>query len=173
VQSSVANQQQVEIRQADVGGFAAAVAAAQARLEAAEFDLSYATISAPVDGVVTRKSVEAGQIVSPGQGLMTVIPLNDVWVTANFKETQLAKMRVGQPVEIEVDAYPGMKLHGTVQSFSGATGARFSLLPPENATGNFTKVVQRVPVRIKLDAVPEDRPLRPGMSVEAVVDTRK
>jgi len=170
VQSSVANQQQVEIRQADVGGFAAAVAAAQARLEAAELDLSYATISAPVDGVVTRKSVEAGQIVSPGQGLMTVIPLNDVWVTANFKETQLANVKPGQRAEIHIDMY-GKSVTGHVDSIAGATGSKLSLLPPENATGNFVKVVQRIPVKILVDPQNE-LILRPGMNVDAIIFTK-
>ena len=105
---------------------------------------------------------------------MQLVPVDDLWVTANFKETQLNKMRAGQAVEVSIDAYSGLKLHGTVESFSGATGARFSLLPPENATGNFTKVVQRVPVRIHLDGAAQDQqPLRPGMSAEVTVDTRK
>ena len=144
----------------------------EAMLTLAQLEVEHTKIFTPRDGLASKKTVMVGQMVAAGQPVVSVVPVQDVWVTANYKETQLAKMRLGQSVEIEVDAYPGMKLHGTVQSFSGATGARFSLLPPENATGNFTKVVQRVPVRIKLDGVPEDRPLRPGMSVEAVVDTR-
>jgi membrane fusion protein (multidrug efflux system) len=151
----------------------AKVATSQAARDLAALDLTYTKIIAPRDGLASKKSVVMGQMVSFGQPVVQIVPVDDAWVTANFKETQLNRMRVGQPVDVDIDAYAGLKLHGTVQSFSGATGARFSLLPPENATGNFTKVVQRVPVRIHLDAVPQDRPLRPGMSVEVTVDTRK
>ena len=151
----------------------ARVATSQAARDLAALDLSYTKIVAPRDGLASKKSVVVGQMVSMGQPVVQIVPVEDVWVTANFKETQLTKMRTGEPVEVDVDAYPGTKLHGTVQSFSGATGARFSLLPPENATGNFTKVVQRVPVRIHIDSPPQDRPLRPGMSVGVTVDTRK
>jgi membrane fusion protein (multidrug efflux system) len=122
--------------------------------------------------VASKKSVVVGQLVMVGQPVASIVP-NDVWITANYKETQLDKMRVGQSAEIGIDAYPGLKLHGEVESLSGATGARFSLLPPENATGNFTKVVQRVPVRIRIRDVPADRALRPGMSADVTVDTRK
>ena len=170
VETSVANRKQVDIRTADVGGVAAAVAAARARLEAAELDLSYASIVAPVDGVVTRKSVEAGQIVQPGQGLMTIIPLHDIWVTANFKETQLAHVHPGQKAEIHVDMY-GKSVTGHVDSIAGATGSRMSLLPPENATGNFVKVVQRIPVKILVDRQ-EGLVLRPGMNVDVTIFTR-
>jgi membrane fusion protein (multidrug efflux system) len=148
------------------------VAKARADLQAAQLQLSYTTIVAPVDGVVTHKSVEVGQIVQPGQGLFTVIPLQDVWVTANFKETQLAKVRPGQKAEIDVDMY-GEKFTGHVDSISGATGSRLSLLPPENATGNYVKVVQRIPVKILLDPIPPDQAvLRPGMDVEATIITK-
>ena len=150
VETSTANRRQVAIRTADAGTASAAVAAARANLEAAELQLSYATIVAPVDGVVTHKSVEVGQIVAPGQGLMTIIPLNDVWVTANFKETQLAHVVPGQRAEINVDMY-GRSVSGHVDSIAGATGSKLSLLPPENATGNFVKVVQRIPVKILVD----------------------
>jgi membrane fusion protein (multidrug efflux system) len=143
-----------------------------ASLTLAKIDLDHTHVVAPRDGLASKKTVMVGQMVSVGQPVVSVVPVEDLWITANYKETQLAKMRPGQAVDVEIDAYPEMKLHGTVLSFSGATGARFSLLPPENATGNFTKVVQRVPVRIKLEAIPQDRPLRPGMSAEAVVDTR-
>jgi membrane fusion protein (multidrug efflux system) len=145
----------------------------RAARDLAQLDLDHTRILAPRDGIASKKTVVVGQLVAVGQPVVQIVPLSDVWVTANFKETQLSKMRVGQGADVDVDAYSGMKLHGTVQSFSGATGARFSLLPPENATGNFTKVVQRVPVRIKLDAPPQDRPLRPGMSAEVTVDTRR
>ncbi len=169
VTQAQANHKQVSIHQADQESAVAAVAAAQADLEAVQLELSYATIVAPSDGVVTRKSVEAGQIIQPGQGLFTLIPLNDVWVTANFKETQLANVRKDQKVEIEVDMY-GKTVNGYVDSIAGATGSRLSLLPPENATGNYVKVVQRIPVKILLDADSADKAiLRPGMNVEATI----
>jgi membrane fusion protein (multidrug efflux system) len=164
-----------QIAQATARAKAAAARAenSKAALALAQLDLDHTKIKAPRDGLASKKSVVVGQMLSVGQPVVQIVPINDLWVTANFKETQINKMRDGQSTEVDVDAYAGMKLHGTVQSFSGATGARFSLLPPENATGNFTKVVQRVPVRIHLDSIPEDRVLRPGMSVEVTVDTRK
>ena len=168
--TSVANRKQVDIRKADAGTAKAAVAAARANLAQAELQLSYATIVAPIDGVVTRKSVEVGQIVQPGQSLMTVIPLHDTWVTANFKETQLAEVRPGQRAEIHVDMY-GKSVTGHIESIAGATGAKLSLLPPENATGNFVKVVQRIPVKILVDRQSE-LTLRPGMNVDVTVFTR-
>jgi membrane fusion protein (multidrug efflux system) len=172
VAQAMANHKQVSIREDDRASAEAAVATAQADLESAELQLSYATIVAPSDGVVTRKSVEAGQIVQPGQGLFTLIPLNDVWVTANFKETQLSKVRPGQKAEIDVDMY-GRTVIGHVDSIAGATGARLSLLPPENATGNYVKVVQRIPVKIMLDPDSADKSiLRPGMNVEATIITK-
>jgi membrane fusion protein (multidrug efflux system) len=170
VENSQANRKQVEIRKADVSGASAAVEAARARLQAAELDLSYATIAAPLDGVVTRKSVEVGQIVQPGQSLMAIIPLHDTWVTANFKETQLANVRPGQRAEIHVDMY-GKSIAGHVDSIAGATGSRLSLLPPENATGNFVKVVQRIPVKILVDRS-EGLILRPGMNVDVTIFTK-
>src|SRR5579864_7131265 len=137
----------------------------KADLDQAKLNLQYTKIIAPVTGVVSDRTVEVGQNVAPGQELMKVIPLSDVWITANFKETQLREMKVGQPVTIEVDAN-GRKYKGKVDSFAGASGARFSLLPPENATGNYVKVVQRVPVKIDLDpGSNNDHQLRPGESV--------
>ena len=172
VSEARANTKQVSIRATDAASASAAVQQAKATLEAAELQLSYATIVAPVDGVVTRKQVEVGQIVQPGQGLLMVVPLQDVWVTANFKETQLANVHAGQRAEIKVDTY-GKTLSGHVDSIAGATGARLSLLPPENATGNFVKVVQRIPVKIVLDKLPADKAvLRPGMGVSATIITR-
>ena len=172
VDQAMANHKQVSIHESDRASADAAVAAAQADLEAAELQLSYTTIVAPSDGVVTRKSVEAGQIIQPGQGLFTLIPLNDIWVTANFKETQLAKVRPGQRAEIDVDMY-GRTVVGHVDSIAGATGSRLSLLPPENATGNYVKVVQRIPVKILLDPDPSNKViLRPGMNVEATIITK-
>lgn len=170
VETSLANRKQVGIRAADAGTAQAALASAQASLEAAELQLSYCVITAPIDGVVTRKSVEVGQIVQPGQGLMTIIPLQDTWVTANFKETQLADVRPGQKAEIHVDMY-GKSVTGRVDSIAGATGSRMSLLPPENATGNFVKVVQRIPVKILVDPQ-KDLVLRPGMNVDVTIFTK-
>jgi membrane fusion protein (multidrug efflux system) len=169
VESSQANRKQVAIRTADTGTAAAAVEAARARLAAAELTLSYATITAPVDGMVTRKSVELGQIVQPGQGLMTIIT-PDVWVTANFKETQLSDVKPGQKAEIHVDMY-GKSVIGHVDSIADSTGSRMSLLPPENATGNFVKVVQRIPVKILVDET-GGLILRPGMNVDVTIFTR-
>src|SRR5579863_8546187 len=151
---------------------ASALAEAQqkkADLDQAKLNLQYTKIIAPVTGVVSDRTVEVGQNVAPGQELMKIIPLSDVWITANFKETQLRDMKVGQPVTIEVDAN-GRKYHGKINSFAGASGARFSLLPPENATGNYVKVVQRIPVKIVLDpGSNNDHQLRPGMSVNPKV----
>jgi membrane fusion protein (multidrug efflux system) len=164
-----ANRKQVAVRTADAASARAAVEAARARLEAAELTLSYTTITAPVDGMVTRKSVEVGQTVQPGQGLMTIIT-PDVWVTANFKETQLADVKTGQKAEIHVDMY-GKSVWGHVDSIADATGSRMSLLPPENATGNFVKVVQRIPVKILVDQT-NGLILRPGMNVDVTIFTR-
>ena len=149
------------------------IESARAARDAAALQLSYAVVVAPMDGVVARKSVEVGQLVQPGQPVMTVVPLNDVWVTANLKETQTRDLRAGDPVEVEVDAYPGHTFHGRLQSISPATGARFSLLPPDNATGNYTKVVQRIPVRIRFDGRGDaGYPLRPGMSAFVRIKAR-
>ena len=135
------------MRSADAQAKLAKVDQARAAVEAAQLNLSYTNITAPVDGVATHKMVEPGQIVQPGQGLLVVVPLQDVWVTANFKETQLKKMRPGQEALVTVDTY-GKTFSGHVDSLAGATGAVMSLLPPENATGNYVKVVQRIPVKI-------------------------
>lgn len=149
----------------------------KAALDQAQLNLSYTTIVAPVDGVVGKRSVQVGSNVAVGQDLMAVVPLRDIWVTANFKETQLAHMRPGQPVKIKVDTYGGRKWDGHVSNIGGATGAIYSLLPPENATGNYVKVVQRIPVRIDFDGhgtadFNKDGLLRPGMSVEPDVKVR-
>jgi len=151
----------------------ARVKQAQAAVKQAQVNLDYTTVKAPIKGIVSRKSVEPGQVVQPGQPLMTVIPLDRIWITANFKETQLARMRPGQRVAVDVDAYGGREFTGKVDSIAAATGARFSLLPPDNATGNFVKVVQRVPVKIVLDEGQDrERVLRPGMSVTPTVYTK-
>jgi len=159
--------------QAALVGADARVGAARAARDQADLNLSYTSLTAPSGGVVSKKTVEVGQLVQPGQPLMSVVPLDDIWVTANLKETQTEKVRPGAPADVTVDAYPGRHFAGHVESIAPATGARFSLLPPDNATGNFTKVVQRIPVRIRLDA-PNDsiQPLRPGMSVVATITTR-
>ncbi len=162
--------QQVGVTQARAGSADAKVKLSQAAVERARLDLQYTVVRAPADGIVSRKSVELGQVIAPGQQLMTLVPLNDLWVVANFKETQLDKMRPGQKVEIKVDAFSDKKFEGHVDSVAGATGAKFSLLPPENATGNYVKVVQRVPVKIVFEANQDpEHLLRPGMSVEPTV----
>lgn len=161
--------QQIVLTQAQAAGADAQVLQARAALDQARVNLERTTITAPTAGVVSRKSIEVGQVIQPGQQLMAITSLTDVWVTANFKETQLASMRVGQKASVDVDAY-GHSVDGHVDSIAAATGATFSLLPPDNATGNFVKVVQRIPVKILLDK-PADQatPLRPGMSVNATV----
>lgn len=144
---------------------------AEAAVHEAELNLSYCTMVAPMEGMVSRKAIEVGQRVQPGQALMALLPLHNVYIEANYKETQLTHVRVGQPVEIRADVYPDHVYHGTVESLSGGTGAAFSLLPPENATGNWVKVVQRLPVKITLtEPPPSDLPLRVGLSVEASID---
>ena len=165
--------EQVAAMKARAQSAQARVQQAQAAVSRAELDLEHTTVKASIKGVVSRKSAETGQVIQPGQPLMTIIPLEQVWITANFKETQLEDVRVGQPVSIEVDAYGGREFKGKVESIAAATGSRFSLLPPENATGNFVKVVQRVPVKIVLDSNQDpEHLLRPGMSVTPTVNTR-
>ncbi|MGB9463614.1 MAG: HlyD family secretion protein [Candidatus Acidiferrum sp.] len=172
VEGAHADKKQVSMRTADAQAKVAKVAQARAALDAAELNLSYTNVVAPVDGVVTHKQVEPGQIVQAGQGLLVVVPLQDVWVTANFKETQLRNMKPGQKAEVRVDTY-GKTFSGHVDSIAGATGGVLSLLPPENATGNYVKVVQRIPVKIVLDPIPADKAvLRPGMNVDATVITK-
>jgi membrane fusion protein (multidrug efflux system) len=171
VSSAHADQKRVAMRSADAQAKLASVDRARAALEAAQLNLSYCSIVAPVGGVATHKSVEPGQIVQTGQGLLVVVPLQSVWVTANFKETQLRNMKPGQKAYIKSDTY-GKTFTGHLDSIAGATGAVLSLLPPENATGNYVKVVQRIPVKIILDPIsPEVAVLRPGMNVEATVVT--
>ena len=175
-----AYERQAEAAGANVQGAEAGLRMADARVAAAialrdnaALQLSYAAIASPASGTVAKKLVEVGQLVQAGQQLMSIVADTGAWVTANFKETQLAAMREGQPVDIRVDGYGGVTAHGEVESLSGATGARFALLPPDNATGNFTKVVQRVPVRIRItQGLGPARPLRPGMSVVASVKVK-
>lgn len=147
-------------------------AAAEARLALARLDLEHTRIVATQDGMVGQRSVRAGQYVEAGTPLLAVVPMHALYVVANFKETQLAAMRAGEPVELDVDTFAGQALHGRVSGIAPGSGAEFALLPPDNATGNFTKIVQRVPVKIALDAMPRDVVLRPGMSVIARVDTK-
>ena len=151
----------------------ARVASAKAALSQAELNVQYATVRAPAKGIIAKKSVNLGQVIQAGQPLVALVEIDDVWITANFKETQLASMKPGQRATVTVDAYGGRTFEGHVDSIAAATGARFSLLPPENATGNFVKVVQRVPVKIVLDKTEEsEHTLRPGMSVVPTVYTR-
>ncbi len=154
------------------GGKEARVAQKQAKLEEARLNLSYTRVYAPADGYVTRKSVEPGNNLQPGQPLMAVVALDDAWVTANYKESQLSHVEPGQMVEFRVDAYPGRKFTGSVESIMAGTGAAFSLLPPENATGNYVKVVQRVPIKITIDKESDpEHGLRMGMSVVPTIHT--
>ncbi|HKS75597.1 MAG TPA: HlyD family secretion protein, partial [Terriglobales bacterium] len=165
--------QQMKMTKAKAEAALAEERRAKANLQQAELNLQYTKVIAPVNGIVSNRTVEVGQNVAPGQELMKVINLDDVWITANFKETQLRDMRAGQRVTIEVDAN-GRKYNGKVDSVAGASGARFSLLPPENATGNYVKVVQRIPVKIDLDpGSNKDHQLRPGESVTPKVWIRE
>jgi membrane fusion protein, multidrug efflux system len=172
VKSAATGPDQVEVIRARAVAAEAKVKLAEAATEQARLNLQYTTITGAVGGVVSKKNVEPGQIVQPGQPLLAIVPLEDIWVTANFKETQLRAMRPGQKVSIVVDAY-NRKFTGRVESIAAATGARFSLLPPENATGNYVKVVQRIPVKIVLDKGQDsEHLLRPGMSVVPTVFTK-
>lgn len=180
-QAALANAQitpkQVSVTEARARAGEAQAARAKASLDQAELNLSYTKIIAPVDGVVGTRNAEVGQNVQVGQEMLSIVPLNDVWVTANFKETQLEYMHPGEPVEVKVDALGGQKFYGTVTNIGGATGAKFSLLPPENATGNYVKVVQRIPVRIDFNGhgtsdFNHDGRLRPGLSVTPNVRVR-
>jgi membrane fusion protein (multidrug efflux system) len=165
--------EQVTAMRARASSAQARVEQAKATLAQAELNVQYAVIKAPARGVVSRKNVNLGQVIQAGQPLLAIVQTDQVWITANFKETQLNEMRPGQRVILSVDAYGGKKFQGKVDSIAAATGARFSLLPPENATGNFVKVIQRVPVKIVLDTGQDpDNLLRPGMSVSPTVYTK-
>jgi len=154
------------------GGREAQIARKKAELAEARLNLSYIGIYAPADGYITRKSVEPGNNVQPGQALLALVPLEDAWLTANYKESQLTHVRPGQKVEFSVDTYPGHTFTGVVDSIMAGTGAAFSLLPPENATGNYVKVVQRIPVKIRIDKASDPQHLlRIGMSVEPTILT--
>ena len=165
--------QQIVITRAQAQSAEARVQLAKTALDQAQLNLEYTSIKAPVAGIVSKKTIEAGQVLQPGQPLMAIVPFEDIWVTANFKETQLADMHPGQAATVSVDAFGGRVFNAHVDSIASATGARFSLLPPENATGNFVKVVQRVPVKIVFDRIPSgDYQLGPGMSVVPTVTVR-
>jgi membrane fusion protein (multidrug efflux system) len=169
IESAMTAPQQVAVSESRAKSAMAQVAQKKALLDQAKLNLSYCTIVSPVSGIVGKKTVELGQNISPGEQLMAVVPLDDIWVTANFKETQLNHMNPGQRVRFSVDA-SGREYTGKVVNVGGASGSRFSLLPPENATGNYVKVVQRIPVRINLDpGQNDDHRLRPGMSVDPKV----
>lgn len=173
LQGARVGEQTVAIREAEARAASAKLQEAQSNLKLVELQLKDTAVSAPIGGVVSRKGVEAGQQVQIGQPLMALIPLQGLWVVANFKETQLTHLRPGQPAQVRVDTYPGERFRGVVESISAGTGAKFSLLPPENATGNFVKVVQRLPVRIRLEPpFPSSSVLRPGMSVVVTVKVR-
>ena len=170
LQNAQVSPKQVQATEARAKSADAQVLRYKAALDQAQLNLGYTTIFAPVDGIVGKRSVQVGQNVAPGQDMMAIVPLRDIWVTANFKETQLEHMQAGQPVKVKVDTYGGRTWDAHVTSIGAATGAKYSLLPPENATGNYVKVVQRIPVRIDFDN--NDKPdfnqdglLRPGMSV--------
>jgi membrane fusion protein (multidrug efflux system) len=164
--------QQVSVTRSRAGSAAALAQRAQSALNQAQLNMQYTTVRSPANGIVSKRSVEVGQVIQPGQPLCALVNLDDIYVTANFKETQLRDMKVGQPATIKVDAYD-RELKGHVDSIGGATGARFSLLPPENATGNYVKVVQRIPVKIVFEPNQDpDKKLRPGMSVTPTVITK-
>ena len=165
--------QQLQVTQARASAAEARVKQAEAALKQAELNLAYTTITAPGAGIVSRKAVEPGQVIQPGQPLMALVDLDHIWITANFKETQLKLMKPGQKATVEVDALGGREFDAHVDSIAAATGAKFSLLPPENATGNYVKVVQRIPVKLYLEPGQDpDRRLRPGMSVTPTIYVR-
>jgi membrane fusion protein, multidrug efflux system len=175
---SPARMQQIEIQAGQAGGALqsarAAVEAAQAQLESAELNLDRTTIRAPIDGVIGDRQVQIGQLVRPGAPLMSVVPMSAIYVIANFKETQIAHVQPGQPVMIAPDVSHGLRLRGVVDSLAPASGSEFSIIPTDTATGNFTKIVQRVPVRIAIEPGQAGvELLRPGMSATVTVDTRE
>ena len=173
LQTAQTGPQQVNAMKARAASAEAHVQQARASLAQAELNLQYTVVKAPARGIVSRKGINPGQVVQAGQPLLALVQIEDLWVTANFKETQLADLRAGQRATITVDALGGREFKGKVDSIAGATGARFSLLPPENATGNFVKIVQRVPVKVALDPGQDpDHLLRPGMSVTPTVYTK-
>jgi membrane fusion protein (multidrug efflux system) len=173
LENARSQRQQVAVRQAQVETAEGRLAQALANLQQAELNLTYCTIRAPMAGRVSRKSVEVGQVVTAGQALLAVVDLDDVWVLANYKETELTDVRPGQPAIVTVDTYPGKKFRARVDSIQAGSGAVFSLLPPENATGNFVKVVQRVPVKLVFERGENAQHLLvPGMSAVPIISIR-
>lgn len=169
----VATRQQIDILQAELGKAKAALAQAKTAQSAAELKLSYTKIASPINGTIGQKSVRVGAYVNAGKSLLAIVPLDALYITANFRETQLANIRPGQPVDIQVDAIPGVTIKGKVESLGPASGASFSVVPPHNATGNFTKIVQRLPVRISIDSNQiESSGLRVGMSVKPIITVK-
>ncbi|HMH22565.1 MAG TPA: HlyD family secretion protein [Puia sp.] len=163
----------VSTNERQVGATASNLASRQADIDFAKLQLTYTVITAPADGIVSKRNIQLGQLVQPAQTLFAIVNDKNIYITANFKETQMEHLRIGEKVDLIADAYPDKTVQGSVESFAGATGAKFSLLPPDNATGNFVKVVQRVPVRIKLEADSAYTGLlRPGMSVQVIVHTK-
>ncbi|HTW51683.1 MAG TPA: HlyD family secretion protein [Stellaceae bacterium] len=168
-------QQQYDNDKATVAADQGVANSDKAQIDQARLNLGYTTIKSPIDGAVGDRSVELGAYVQPGEGLMSIVPMGRaIYVVANFKETQIEDMYRGEKVDLSIDTFPGVKFTGEVDSLAPGSGAQFALLPPENATGNFTKIVQRVPVKILITGAPQERldQLRPGLSVEADVDTR-
>jgi membrane fusion protein (multidrug efflux system) len=161
--------QGVKMKKQQLEAARAELSLAEARLEQARLQLSYTRVLAPARGQITKKNVEAGNLVQAGQPLMALVPLENLWVVANYKETQLTRVKPGQEVTIKVDTFAGKKIKGRVESLMAGTGSAFSLFPPENATGNFVKIVQRLPVKIVLEKNQELPPLRIGMSVEPTI----
>jgi len=173
MKSVQAERQQVEVMKEKLAALYGQQKEAQSQLKAAQLDLSYTTVTAPISGYIAQKSIQLGDSVKKAQPLMAVVPLHEVYIEANFKESQLKNVRLGQPAIIEADTYPGYIYHGKVSGIRAGTGAAFALLPPENATGNWIKVVQRVPVKINLtESPPPDRPLRVGLSLYVTISTR-
>jgi membrane fusion protein (multidrug efflux system) len=169
-----AAEKQIDVLNTQLAEARAILGFKQAGLQQAELNEGYTTITAPVDGTVARRTVRVGQYVQAGTQLMGLVPLQAVYVVANYKETQLTDVRTGQPVALQVDTFPGATVRGVVNSIAPASGQEFALLPPDNATGNFTKIVQRIPVKITID--PDDPligQLRPGMSVEPTINTKQ
>ncbi|HZE86271.1 MAG TPA: HlyD family secretion protein [Puia sp.] len=168
-----AQARRVSTNERQVGATASNLASRQADIDFAKLQLTYTVITAPADGIVSKKNIQLGQLVQPAQTLFAIVNDKNIYITANFKETQMEHLRIGEKVDLIADAYPDKTVQGSVESFAGATGAKFSLLPPDNATGNFVKVVQRVPVKIKLETDSAFTSLlRPGMSVQVIVHTK-
>jgi membrane fusion protein (multidrug efflux system) len=172
LQAALTAPQQVAATAAQVEVARARVAQAEVAVSQAELALSYCVVKAPLKGVVSRRTVEPGQMADPGRPMLAITRLDDVWVVANFKEDQVGGMKPGQRAEVSIDSFPGKHLVGKVDSLAGGTGSRFALLPPDNASGNFTKVVQRVPVLVRLELGPGAPPLRPGLSADVTVFTK-